>query len=921
MRKLRRKSHDRCDDSPIAEMKRLNYSNSDDISTSDTAELSGDSPAQIERCFSPLSSSRNDKAEHSTSDEDDGGSSSNNIDTPMSNKPMHVENEKDNNVEYYNLQAPAPTEPREYITREECEEMIREFQDEIVRLNKLNSTLSANVAALYAENIAVEEELCHHHIDMPSLGKGQTEMAAVETINNGMTLAEEQYLNEIAKHRKSTKKLKKQLETQKRLVAKLSLHLKTSADKITALTEERDVWKNRAESSMEDTEEIVNKDQCSGIQKYQIQVIHNELASLQNLMEQNSQVHQRDRQQMLDEYHGEDSLWKFNLEEPIHTMERIIRSVTGNNGGVIDIPVEEHLEVKPVPILRNEEGNEDIAAFNVMDGVTSLFAKKQYERKQAKVKVDEHPISNEIKAFDVSRLKKNTDGAVKECPNRQEDEERAKKGNHWDDSLYKEAQAEIGESNNIVSEGHCYREMNQNDDEDNDDPFSGESDAGRLCSENIESTSNSDHISEVTATGAGVHERICSSSVPIKECNTVAIERDHEDDCDNESNGEESLYDNDEGNYVAKEGKGGSDRRGLDLVDKVKCIEMNPDPCQMRSDSMNTGDLHNEVKDVVIVLPGQTGSNYEADDGQPGISSSEYISNAPQSIIVDVEKEESPLLDDRETIKNDLPCNDKEKAATSCAYEQKELKRTSENDEEDVKSISYYQNVISQYISSEFNDSSLSKNQSNPNRLSRKQLFQREDLRCSDSFVDVVEDFFEERRVLIDSKNGRDSVPPYAAPTIPLETKKEAPHYKRGAKDGYYIYKSSSGNEYSGHWKSGRRHGYGMAKYRDGEIFHGNWRRGRRHGHGVLHLANQDVFDGDWATNQKHGLGIYYWADGEVDISWYEMDKRVESVRWTNDRRLAYYLDLKATKKEQISLNKAARIVKDWEKKAEVFDC
>ena len=135
------------------------------------------------------------------------------------------------------------------------------------------------------------------------------------------------------------------------------------------------------------------------------------------------------------------------------------------------------------------------------------------------------------------------------------------------------------------------------------------------------------------------------------------------------------------------------------------------------------------------------------------------------------------------------------------------------------------------------------------------------------------------------------------------------------------MYKSSSGNEYSGHWKSGRRHGYGMAKYRDGEVFHGDWRRGRRHGHGVLHLANKDVFDGDWDTNQKHGLGVYYWADGEVDISWYEKDARLESVRWNKDRRLAYLLDMKGSKKEQISLNKAAKIVKGWEKKAEVFDC
>merc|ERR1719310_1104510 len=98
-------------------------------------------------------------------------------------------------------------------------------------------------------------------------------------------------------------------------------------------------------------------------------------------------------------------------------------------------------------------------------------------------------------------------------------------------------------------------------------------------------------------------------------------------------------------------------------------------------------------------------------------------------------------------------------------------------------------------------------------------------------------------------------------------------------------------------WKDGRRHGYGIAKYRDGEVFSGEWRRGRRHGHGVLHLKNNEVFDGDWQGNMKHGLGQYYWSDGECDISWYEDDVRLESVRWTKDRRRAFLLDLATSKK------------------------
>ena len=229
------------------------------------------------------------------------------------------------------------------------------------------------------------------------------------------------------------------------------------------------------------------------------------------------------------------------------------------------------------------------------------------------------------------------------------------------------------------------------------------------------------------------------------------------------------------------------------------------------------------------------------------------------------------------------------------------------------RSVGYYHNVISQYTK----DPTLS------NRLSRKELFQRQG--SLDLFVDVVNDVFhspEDRVVLVASKdNDKYVVPRYQAPALPPESKKGAPSFKKGYKDGYYMYKSSSGNEYVGHWKDGRRHGFGRAKYRDGEVFSGQWERGRRHGHGTLHLANSEVFDGDWQLNKKHGLGIYYWTDGEVDISWYENDARLESVRWTSDRRRAYILDLASSKKEPISLVKAANIVKGWEVKSQTFDC
>lgn len=126
---------------------------------------------------------------------------------------------------------------------------------------------------------------------------------------------------------------------------------------------------------------------------------------------------------------------------------------------------------------------------------------------------------------------------------------------------------------------------------------------------------------------------------------------------------------------------------------------------------------------------------------------------------------------------------------------------------------------------------------------------------------------------------------------------------------------------YRGHWKDGRRHGYGIAKYREGEVYSGEWRRGRRNGYGTLHLANSEVFDGGWDANKKHGLGVYFWSDGEVDVSWYEHDVRKESLRWTNDRRRAYRLDLSSSKKEPIQLQEAAQLVNQWKRKGAVFDC
>ncbi|KAK1745478.1 hypothetical protein QTG54_003402 [Skeletonema marinoi] len=983
---LRRKSHagENRDNSPISEMKQRNHPNRDDVSAADTAELSAESAERTNNSFfcrkAPIHIGDDVDMTEESGEASSVGSSS--MARQRHNKPIHTRNGGENNVELLDLKAPAPMEPNEY-TKEEYEDMIQEYEDEIVRLEKLNATLSANVAALYAENAAAEEELCHQGPETsattrPSLGSKQTsmEMSPDEEyapLDNDMILAEDQYLHEIAKHQKSNNKLKKQLDTQKKLVSKLSLHLKTSADKITALNKEIDEWKAKPENVINNNAEEAQEDPNEDVHQYQVQVIKNELISLQNLMIANAKAHRRDRQQMLEQYRNEDALWTSKLERPMDTMKRIIRSVTGDyNGGIIDTPIEDHFETKSSSTLEKQESTGN-SGFNVLDSVTSLFGRNHCDEQiQSKVEIDEHPLSNEIKTFDVSRLKK-TAVVVEESHDKVKQEEcilADRIENNVDEyiALGQEEQVAVDDAGMDVAERECHRELRlsvieavgSSGDEDTEPMLkdeehrvddSAEDDtaihedsesviqlAGKVSTNVTEAAAAFDEENDIQS---GSDDECAEKASYVEEIDAAANEdamqkEENKDEDKDQSSDEESMYDGFEGKYVAREGKGGlehaSDRKTdnkvgeADLTDSVanNTADISTDASQLKSDDSEAA-LTDSVANNTAEISADA-SQLKSDDTKVGegnvillpkhMPSAEDTPAPTQSIDVEKEDRSSPA----ELEKTYDQHRDEDKPITS-----NEDKGTSDDGKQDIKSISHYQDVISQFTLGDSSVSALSKHSKNSKHsFSRKQLFQREGLSCSDLFVDVVDDVFrspEGRQVLVDSQNGRDPVPPYEPPTLPPERKKDAPHYKRGAKDGYYMYKSSSGNEYSGHWKSGRRHGYGMAKYRDGEVFHGDWRRGRRHGHGVLHLANRDVFDGDWDTNQKHGLGVYHWADGEVDISWYEKDARLESVRWNEDRRLAYLLDMKGSKKEQISLNKAAKIVKGWEKKAEVFDC
>jgi len=122
---------------------------------------------------------------------------------------------------------------------------------------------------------------------------------------------------------------------------------------------------------------------------------------------------------------------------------------------------------------------------------------------------------------------------------------------------------------------------------------------------------------------------------------------------------------------------------------------------------------------------------------------------------------------------------------------------------------------------------------------------------------------------------------------------------------GFGVLLCDNGNSYEGEWKKDKRDGLGIARYSSGDVYDGQWQRGKREGHGVMYIEAGDTYIGSWNNGLKHGAGTYHWADGEVDVSWYQEDRRVgEGVRWNASRSTAFQL-IRGTKKEELSLDEA----------------
>jgi len=113
---------------------------------------------------------------------------------------------------------------------------------------------------------------------------------------------------------------------------------------------------------------------------------------------------------------------------------------------------------------------------------------------------------------------------------------------------------------------------------------------------------------------------------------------------------------------------------------------------------------------------------------------------------------------------------------------------------------------------------------------------------------------------------------------------------KGGQKHGNGKMKYDNGNEYDGQWKNNKRDGKGTTKYTpSGNVYTGTWKTGKRHGFGVFHINKTgDVYRGNWAHGLKSGAGVYEYADGELDVSFYQEDIRAgEGVRWSASRHQA----------------------------------
>ena len=79
--------------------------------------------------------------------------------------------------------------------------------------------------------------------------------------------------------------------------------------------------------------------------------------------------------------------------------------------------------------------------------------------------------------------------------------------------------------------------------------------------------------------------------------------------------------------------------------------------------------------------------------------------------------------------------------------------------------------------------------------------------------------------------------------------------------------------------EAGEWEGHGIYRFSDGASYEGEWVANQQHGRGTMNYASAASYTGDWRAGMKHGTGTYLWADGRIEIGFYDHDRSVGEAR------------------------------------------
>jgi len=958
-------------------------------------------------------------------DDDDGGGASSSLIYSEPTAQQHAANDNDNgkcnansNEQVMELKPPAPDGDAS---------IINEYEREIHRLERLNETLSANLATLTAvvlndeddeenkddeiqrlsyslsrRNSITMDELSNDHGPANTSSSSAISISSLSSLmrttrhssisnnddnnnnnnnNSEIIVTEDQYLYKISKLQKLNTKLTNKLDDKRQFISRLLSNIKVAASKIAEVSKERDTWRTKFE------DEATNNSSCSsssgrscGGQKEMI-AVQNELTTLLQLFSTNKRKCEIDRHKLLNAYRYDNDDRNKRMERPEEIIQRVVQSLrigddvvmkeetnntineaTTNASSVLVNDYDETTERKTDSTLLNENQHDSHQQQQQQQQRQHQTRQELHQHRQDKsvVDVNEHPLCQQIKSFDRKLLREVSVTTISKEVSRLENKKKDVEYNAIADDMVVESDELSPPS--IVA--------NDDDDKDKGDGLNLDGSNTASCATIHHDAEYYENIGDVKEELNAQEDEVCIDILPCREqqhrggkadlnvrattyCNEAAdIPSDvmppqdklscpgkAEDTIDDDTDTVEDLIvdylsdddqdDDDDDMYDAREAKGPV--MNNDVADDKnvaeKSNENETDAIFCSSDEALHGQAIDNCAGKNIAKKNnenETDANLGSTEALLPLQNNFSGENASEDFAVTTTEVGKTNHDKNCTSPKELIATILEEQLMKNANEYliETLEKIKEQNclkNKDESIIYLPQQHVQQLSTKAVQNKDLL-----AHRLSRRQLFHRKG--TLELCLDVAGNAFlspGDRQVLVVSKdNDKYMVPRYKPPMLPPQpAKKGAPIFKKGqtTDNGYYIYTSSKGNEYAGNFKDGKRHGYGIAKYRNGEVYNGQWRRGNRHGQGVLHLANGEIFDGVWLVNKKNGLGVYYWTDGEVDISWYQDNNRVESLRWTKDRRRAYLLDLVSSKKEPISLVRSASIVKELEVKHELL--